>query len=129
MLSCSECDYVGLLPLDWSREGRVELCPICGSQEFFRQKDFNQRLAVVIAIVGIVLGYFTKYVSVLIAGIAVLLLYGAAPEILVCYLCRAHIRGHLPSSRHRRFDRGVEERVNLERSREVGRQNSQKGVR
>jgi len=129
VLSCARCDYVGLLPLDWSRDGHVERCPICGGAEFYRQKDFHQRLALVVGIAGILLGLVTRFLSIPIAAVVILILYGVAPEELVCYLCRAHIRGHRPSHAHRRYDRRVEERAVRERSLGAGRRNSEKGVR
>jgi len=129
VLSCPRCGYVGLLPLDWSREGRVERCPLCGGTEFFRQKDFHQKLAATIGIAGVVLAMFTKFLSIPIAGILVLLLYAIAPEILVCYLCRAHVRGHVPGPGQRRYDRRVDERVQRARRLGADRQNSRKGVR
>ncbi|MHC4860282.1 MAG: hypothetical protein ACYTDY_09355 [Planctomycetota bacterium] len=128
-LTCGRCDYVGLLPLDWISEEKVERCPICGATEFFRQKDFHQRLALVIGLVGLALVFFTRYVSVFAAGAAILVLYLLASEILVCYLCRTQILGHRVAARHRRFDRRIEERVRKERNRGADRQNSEKGVR
>jgi predicted RNA-binding Zn-ribbon protein involved in translation (DUF1610 family) len=129
VLSCAGCGYVGLLPLDWAAEGRVERCPICGSPEFYRQRDFHQRVALVVGITGVALSLLTRFLSIVAAGLAILLLYLSAPEVLVCYLCRAHIRGHRPGARHRRFDRRVEERVKRERSLEAGRRDREKGLR
>ena len=104
VLSCSPCGYAGLLPADWTRGSRVELCPICGCRDLYRQKDFNHRLAIVVLLGGAVFALPLKGLSVVAAAILVLVLYLTAPEILVCYLCRAHIRGHLPGDGHGRFD-------------------------
>jgi predicted RNA-binding Zn-ribbon protein involved in translation (DUF1610 family) len=123
VLGCSRCDYAGLLPLDWASGGRVERCPICGAVELFRQKDFDQKVGVLILVVGGALAWFTRYLSLLAAAILALILYLTSPEILVCYSCRARVRGHRPSHRHRRFDPRVEARIKSERS-EAGRENS-----
>ena len=130
VLTCPACDYVGLLPLDWVSDRRVRCCPICGSDDLYRHRDFHQKLAVVVVVAGAALALLTRFVSLAVAAVLCLLLYRGSPESLVCYLCRARIRGHEPGGRHGRFDPRVEERVRKGRGRgpRAGHRNSQSEI-
>jgi len=108
VLSCDRCGYAGVLPTDWTREGRVALCPICGTTELYRQKDFNHKLGILVLIAGALFAFFTRYLSLVAAALLDLVLYLTAPEVLICYRCRAHIRGHRPSGDHGRYDARIE---------------------
>jgi len=111
VLTCSLCDYVGLLPLDWAREGEVAVCPICGGQELFRHRNFHQKACFLLLLAGAVLAIVTRFVSVVLAALASVVLYVRAPERLVCYRCHSRIRGHAPSNAHGRYDPRVEAEV------------------
>ena len=111
VIDCSRCGYIGLLPLEWAPAGRVDRCPICGVEDLYRQKDFNQKVGVAVLVGGAALALFTRYLSLVAAAILDLILYLTSPEVLVCYSCRARVRGHRPSERHRRFDPQVEHRI------------------
>jgi hypothetical protein len=97
---------------------------MCGCRELYRQRDFNHRLAIVFLILGAILAYPTKGLSLVAAAILDLVLYLTAAELLVCYLCRAHVRGHLPGGGHGRFDSRVEEDVRARHGREANSMNS-----
>ena len=92
----------------------MKLCPICGSRDLFRQRDFHQRAGVVIALIGAVFALVTKFLSLFAAGMLDLVLYLTAPERLICYRCHSCIRGHRPSPRHRRFDSRLDVRIREE---------------
>ena len=126
VLSCVRCPYAGLLPLDWTRDHRVRLCPLCGCEEIFKRRDFNQRLAILLLTFGIMLSPFTRYLSFLVSSVLVLIFYVTAQEALICYRCRTHIRGHLPTDDHNRYDPSVNERVRRLRGRSPDRENSRR---
>lgn len=111
VIDCGRCGFVGILPLDWRQDERVERCPICGTDELYRQKDFHQRLAIGILLLGGVLAVITKFLSVLAAALLDLILYLTSPEALVCYACRARVKGHSPRQRHGRYDPRIDEQV------------------
>jgi hypothetical protein len=129
ILSCHRCDFAGMLPADWSRDDRVFRCPICGGEELYRRRDFNQRLAILAGLAGVALALFTKGISLVASGILILLLYLLARESLVCYRCRSSLRGHRRGREHRRFDSRVEERVLQAEGEEKERPNSRREVR
>lgn len=88
------------------REGRiVDRCPACRGEQFYVQRDFNQKVGLGIVAVGALLAPFTPYYSSL--GVAALVdaaLYTVLPEVTICYRCHAHLRGFARNSSHRAFD-------------------------
>ncbi len=111
VLECPDCGYIGLLPVDWVSRGRVVRCPICGSDSLFRRREAGRKLPLALLLGGLVLGPPTRWISLLAAVAIAVLLWKRAPEALICYRCRARIRGHRPDPDHRPFDPGTEARV------------------
>jgi hypothetical protein len=119
------CDGCG-----WNRSvGNGELtgeiprqCLICGCQDLWRQKDFNQKLGVLIVGVGILLStiavaYMMPGAAMLILmafGLADWVLYAVLPDRLVCYRCHAQYHRVPKSSASDAFDLEVNERYRQE---------------
>ena len=93
------------------REKRVDVCAVCGGQEFFVRKDFPQRLGLAIVVVfGLAAIYFFR-TSVLIAWSilagAVLLdlvIYLFLGKVTTCYNCRTQYRACNLNPAHEGFD-------------------------
>lgn len=81
-----------------------ERCPICNGYEFYRQRDFNRRLGVALVILGVILAWPTKGISLLAVALIDLGLYGLLPRITICYRCEAIFRGLPPGSAGGDFD-------------------------
>lgn len=97
-------------------------CLVCGCSDLWRQKDFDQRLGVVIVGVAILLStiavaYMMPGVAMIILmvfGLADWVLYALLPDRLVCYRCHAQYRqiGNLADAKV--FDLEVNERYRQE---------------
>jgi len=68
-------------------------CPVCGSPDLYHQRDFNRRLGILLAGVGLALGPFTSWVSTIVAIGVDAVLYSVTPTVCVCYACNAQFRG------------------------------------
>ena len=68
---CNQCQQPELFnsTLDFS------CCPICGSNHFYRKKDFNQAIGCIIILIGAILVPWTYGISLLILSIIDYLLY------------------------------------------------------
>ena len=97
-------------------------CLVCGCEDLWRQKDFDQRLGVLIVGVGIVMStiavaYMMPGVAMIILmlfGLADWVLYAVLPDRLVCYRCHAQYR-HIPNlEKAVPFDLEVNERYRQE---------------
>ena len=97
-------------------------CLICGCEDLWRQKDFDQRLGVFIVGLGIL--FSTIAVAYMMPGIAmiILMLFGLAdwvlyailPDRLVCYRCHAQFHRIPNPAETAVFDLEVNERYRQE---------------
>lgn len=79
------------------REGQPQQCLVCGCEDLWRQKDFPQKLGVLMVALGALLStiaiafyYPATALGILLAfAFADLLLYVLMPDVLVCYRCQA----------------------------------------
>ena len=84
-----------------SPDGQLKECFVCGCQELFVRKDFNQRLGVTIVVIGLLAsfvawGAYYRYLSyAILFGTAFidLVLYFTVKNMLQCYRCEACFRG------------------------------------
>ena len=97
-------------------------CLVCGCDDLWRQKDFPQRLGVMIVALGIVLStlamiYMRPELSlgILLAfALADMILYAVMPDCLVCYRCHARFRRVPGMEQAAAFDLEVNERYRQE---------------
>jgi hypothetical protein len=104
---CRGCrDETRLSPSDALREQRlVDRCPACAGEQFYVQRDFNQKAGLAIVVLGALLAPFTPFYASLVVAVAIdALLYLLLPEITVCYRCHAHFRGFRRNPKHAAFD-------------------------
>ncbi len=94
-LACAACGHA--TPLPEARgvpEGTLPpACPVCGSADRYSQRDFNRKLGLALAAVGLVLGPFTGWISTIVAVGLDAVLYLLVPLVTVCYACNAQLRG------------------------------------
>ena len=120
-----QCPYC-----DWSRDvrsadvakGKPQRCLACGNEDLWRQKDFPQRLGLLIVVLGALLStvawanYWprTALGILMLFALADLLLYTLMKDVLVCYRCWAKHRRTAFDADHPRFDLEVAERYRQE---------------
>jgi hypothetical protein len=116
---CHACGAAPTLATTASlREGGiVDLCPACGGDQLYVQRDFNQKAGLVIVVLGAALAPFTPfYSSLIVATLADAALYLVLPEITICYRCQAHFRGFARNPKHQAFDLHVAEQYGSKRA-------------
>lgn len=94
-LTCAACQRP--TPLPEARgvpEGTLPpACPVCGCAERYSQRDFNRKLGLTLAGIGLLLGPFTAWISTVAAIALDAVLYLIVPLVTVCYACNAQLRG------------------------------------
>lgn len=103
-----------------SEQGGLRGCIACGHVELYTQKDFPRAIGLAIVVVAAVLAPFTKYLSLVVAALLDAVLYRAAPNVVMCYVCEARHRGFGPEPRHPAFDREIDERLKFGRKAVMG---------
>ncbi len=103
---CRHC--AARLPLESPSSARsgepVRVCPLCGDDKLFQQKDFPTKVGCLILAVGAALVPWTWGLSLPVLALADLALYRALPSVTKCYVCGAQLRGLPLSPDHGPFD-------------------------
>lgn len=92
-------------------DGGLVGCLACGHPELYTQRDFPRPLGFAIVAAAALAAPATSYVSLFVAGLLDAVLYRFAPDVIVCYVCRARHAGFAPRPRHPAFDREIAERL------------------
>ena len=92
-LGCPHCAHPLATEAAAAPVPRLERCPVCNGYEFYRQRDFNRRLGVALVILGALLAWPTRGISLLVVALIDLGLYALLPRITICYRCEAIFRG------------------------------------
>ena len=133
-LRCSSCSWQRPVIAENRSGQEPSNCVVCGSEDLWRQKDFPQRLGVLMVGTGALLSTIFWWFMEPGWAIGVLLafalidgvLYTLMRDVLVCYRCQARHR-HTPlDGRHERFNLETHERYRQEALRV---QESQQGGR
>lgn len=122
--SCA-CGWSKSLPGDAVVDEQLRRCPFCGTLDMYIQKDFPERIGVVLVTVGALLSTYFWWQRSWLGAIGTLVLFFLADLVLfrtrgdvtVCYRCLAQFRGVRPNPAHQPFDLAVGERYRQERLR------------
>ena len=119
---CSHCGWTRPIEQGAIQGESPTRCLVCGCNDLWRQKDFDQRLGVFIVGLGILLS--TIAVAYMLPGIAMIILmifgladwvlYAVLPDRLVCYRCHAQYRRIPNLAQTAAFDLEVNERYRQE---------------
>lgn len=97
----------------------VDVCALCGSEHFYRQKDFDQRIGCLIVAIGAALTPWTYGLSLAVCAVIDLLLYRRLPDVAKCYVCKATYRGVKRNPDHETFDLHLLEKYEAEARRKA----------
>ncbi|MHC4931819.1 MAG: hypothetical protein ACYTGV_06485 [Planctomycetota bacterium] len=101
--TCRRCGAEASLPP--AAEGPLGSCLACGCEELYRQRDFNQKLGLLLIALGAVLALsFTSFLPMIAAALLDLVLYLLLPDVAICYRCKAHHRGFEGTATLQKFD-------------------------
>ncbi len=116
---CSECgEATAQHPEAIDAGGGLLACPVCGSPDLYRKRDFNPRLGVGIIIVGVLLAWPTKFISLALCAAIDFAIYRFLPEVVICYHCQSSMRRYVAMDRVPEFDLNVSDKyVETERER------------
>ena len=70
-----------------------ERCSFCNCKEFYKRKDFNQKLGCLFVLIGSLLLPFTYGISLVFVLIIDMIFYKYVDEVIVCYKCKMEFRG------------------------------------
>lgn len=124
-LACDGCGWMRPVTAAGVHQGQPRHCLVCGCDDLWRQKDFPQKIGVLMVALGAILStiaitfyYPATALGILLAFALVdLLLYVFMPDVLVCYRCQARHRYTNPGEEFPRFNLETAERYRQEAAR------------
>lgn len=129
-MRCEHCDWTKPV-VERSLEGeRLFRCPLCGTDEMYVQKDFPERVGLLIVVSGVVIASIFWYNYSWIGAIGTLVVFGVIDwilfhtrkEVTVCYRCLSQFRDMDVNPEHKAHDLAIGERFRQERIRKEMRQ-------
>jgi len=123
-LTCAHCGATQSVPADAFVDGQPVRCVVCPCRELFHRRDFDQRLGVLIVVIGFALATVAWGVhrplltyAILFATAAIdMVLYFVVGDVVECYRCHAQYRG-LERERYEAFELETHERFRQEAAR------------
>jgi hypothetical protein len=126
-VACTGCGAVRRIRREAFHNEALLSCPLCATEDLYRQKDFPQGLGLTIVVAGFAVStYFWFYdrpvpaLSVLLlSALADMALFYLVPDVTICYRCLSQFRGEgsNPLERFKPFDLAIGERYRQERLR------------
>ncbi len=112
-VDCHICKHV--TPVNFTHqheEGILKECPVCSRQDFYKQKDFNRKIGVVLFVIAAILSIWTYGLSLVALYLVDLLLFKRLSMVAICYKCQTNFRqvknmAELPDFDHEMNDRIV----------------------
>lgn len=120
--SCGWSEPIAHEALDGDRMAR---CPLCGTEDMYVQKDFPERIGLLLVVSGLALATYAWYHYSWIGTFGTLfgffavdwILFHTRKDVTVCYRCNAQFRDMAENPAHRAFDLGIGEHYRQERIR------------
>lgn len=101
--SISPCDQC-VKPEYLNAQIDFSFCPVCGSTQFYRKKNFNQALGCIIILIGAILVPLTYGLSLLVLSILDFILYQRIKDVAECYKCKSEFKGLIIPPHLKPFD-------------------------
>jgi DNA-directed RNA polymerase subunit RPC12/RpoP len=122
LVHCGHCGWERTIAGGDVVDGRPTRCLCCGCEDLWRQKDFPQKLGLLMVGAGILLSTiaWANMEPALAIGILMgfalidMVLFVVMPDVLVCYRCAARHRHAKPPENHPRFNLETHERYRQE---------------
>lgn len=91
---CPVCSSETTVSFDIDHEASVlKICPGCGHRTFYRQKDFNRKIGVILFVLAAILTPWTYGLSLVVLWLGDVCLHRKLPSVAVCYKCQGVFRG------------------------------------
>lgn len=109
---CHICNHV--TPLHFNENhmrGELEECPCCQRKDFYKQKDFNRKIGVILFVIAAILSIWTYGISLIVLYLVDLFLFRKLPMIAICYKCNTVFRNVSNISKLYDFDHEFNDRI------------------
>ncbi len=106
---CKNIQEVKFTPLH--EEGILKDCPVCNRQDFYKQKDFNRKIGVLLFVIAAILSIWTYGMSLVVLYLVDLFLFKKLAMVAICYKCRTNFRRVKNMDEIRDYDHEMNDRI------------------
>lgn len=111
-VACDICSHVHDVQFtDEHVAGVLKACPVCQRQDFYKQKDFNRKIGVLLFVIAAILSIWTYGLSFVVLLVFDVVLYRRLPFVAICYKCTTNFRKVSNISEIRDFDHEMNDRI------------------
>jgi hypothetical protein len=111
-VDCDVCSHVQEVKFTEDHvAGILKCCPVCERQDFYKQKDFNRKIGVLLFVVAAILSIWTYGLSFVILLVFDVVLYRRLPFVAICYKCITNFRKVKNISEIRDYDHEMNDRI------------------
>lgn len=92
-VQCGICQHVQDVTFTKEHEdGILKVCPVCTRQDFYKQKDFNRKIGVILFVIAAILSIWTYGLSLVALYLVDLFLFRKLKLVVICYKCLTNFR-------------------------------------
>lgn len=92
-IECGICKHVQDIHFTTEHTGGLlKTCPVCSRQDFYKQKDFNRKIGVLLFIIAAILSIWTYGMSLVLLYLVDLFLFKKLGMVAICYKCQTNFR-------------------------------------
>jgi transposase len=111
-VQCGVCQHVMDATFTLEHEqGVLKECPVCQRQDFYKQKDFNRKIGVVLFVLAAILSIWTYGLSLVALYLVDLFLFRKLSLVAICYKCQTNFRKLSNMSEIHEFDHEMNDRI------------------
>lgn len=109
---CSVCQHSIDVKFNSEHEhGILKECPVCSRQDFYKQKDFNRKIGVVLFVIAAILSIWTYGMSLVALYLVDLFLFKKLALVAICYKCQTNFRNLTNMAEIRDYDHEMNDRI------------------
>ena len=111
-VQCGVCQHV--IDVKFTKdheEGILKECPVCSRMDFYKQKDFNRKIGVLLFVIAAILSIWTYGLSLVGLYLLDLFLFRKLSLVAICYKCQTNFRKIKNIDEIRDFDHEMNDRI------------------
>lgn len=111
-VECDVCKKVHDVKFTAEHEqGILKECPVCTRMDFYKQKDFNRKIGVILFVIAAILSIWTYGISLVVLYLFDLFLFRKLSMVAICYKCKTNFRNLTNMMEIRDFDHEMNDRI------------------
>ncbi len=109
---CGVCHHSTEICFEESHmQNKLVKCPVCSRQDFYKQKDFNRKIGVLLFVIAAILSIWTYGLSLVVLYLVDMFLFKKLGFVVVCYKCNTNFRNIENLEAIRDFDHEMHDRI------------------